>query len=199
MNLKTGPLAGLSALVLLLSACSNDETNKAQASQTTEPEVKASHTLAQSVAETPELSNFGQALKETGLSTVFDGTASYTVLAPTNEAFGKLGDAGKTLLEPEQRAALSALIKSHVLPGYFTPKDISAAIAAHNGQPVEMRSMGNQTLRFTKEGENITVTSEDGSKANLIAEPVLAGNGVALPVDAVVKLAPSALSTGMPE
>ncbi len=199
MNLKTGPLLGLSALALLLGACSNDGLSEAQASQAAEPEVNASHTLAQSVAETPELSNFGQALKETGLSTVFDGTASYTVLAPTNEAFDKLGDAGKTLLEPEQRAALSALIKSHVLPGYFTPKDISAAIAAHNGQPVEMRSMGNQTLRFAKEGENITVTSEDGSKAQLIAEPVLAGNGVALPVDAVVKLAPSALSTGMPE
>ncbi len=199
MNHKTGALAGLGAIALLLSGCSNDGANTAEASQTTEPEVNASHTLAQSVAETPDLSNFGQALKETGLSTVFDGTASYTVLAPTNEAFDKLGGAGKALLEPEQRAALSALIKSHVLPGYFTPKDIDAAIAAHNGQPVEMRSMGNQTLRFSKEADKIIVTSEDGSKANLIAEPVLAGNGVALPVDAVVKLAPSNLSPSLPE
>ena len=199
MNHKSGPLAAIGAIALLLSGCSKDGADKAEASQAAEPEVNASHTLAQSVAETANLSNFGQALKETGLSTVFDGTASYTVLAPTNEAFDKLGDAGKILLEPEQRAALSALIKSHVLPGYFTPKDIAAAIAAHNGQPVEMRSMGNQTLRFAKEGDNITVSSDDGSKANLIAEPVLSGNGVALPVDAVVKLAPSTLSTSAPE
>ena len=61
MNVKTGPLLRLSALALLLSACSNDGASEAQASQAAEPEVNASHTLAQSVAETPELSNFGQA------------------------------------------------------------------------------------------------------------------------------------------
>ena len=187
------PLAALVAFTLL-SACSKENATDAQANGNT-PAVAETRTLAEMVSSRENLSTFGMALRETGLATVFDGTASYTVLAPTNDGFGKLGEDGKILLQPEHRAVLAAVLRSHVLPGFFTPKDIVAAINAHGGQPVEMRSMGNQTLRFAREGETLTVTSEDGSKGVIGEEPVLAGNGVALPVDTVLKPLPSAAAT----
>lgn len=186
-------LAALFALSLL-AACSKENATQAQADGNA-PAVAETRTLAEMVSNRQDLSTFGMALRETGLGTVFDGTASYTVLAPTNDGFGKLGEDGKILLQPEHRAVLAAVLRSHVLPGFFTPKDIVAAINAHGGQPVEMRSMGNQTLRFAREGDKLTVTSEDGSKGVIGEEPVLAGNGVALPVDTVLKPLPSATTT----
>lgn len=186
-------LAVLFALSLL-AACSKENATQAQADGNA-PAVAETRTLAEMVSNRQDLSTFGMALRETGLGTVFDGTASYTVLAPTNDGFGKLGEDGKILLQPEHRAVLAAVLRSHVLPGFFTPKDIVGAINAHGGQPVEMRSMGNQTLRFAREGDKLTVTSEDGSKGVIGEEPVLAGNGVALPVDTVLKPLPSATTT----
>lgn len=186
-------LAALFALSLL-AACSKENATQAQADGNA-PAVAETRTLAEMVSNRQDLSTFGMGLRETGLGTVFDGTASYTVLAPTNDGFGKLGEDGKILLQTEHRAVLAAVLRSHVLPGFFTPKDIVAAINAHGGQPVEMRSMGNQTLRFAREGDKLTVTSEDGSKGVIGEEPVLAGNGVALPVDTVLKPLPSAATT----
>ena len=183
-------LAGLCS-VLMVSACSSQNAEKAAAEPTAEP----TRTLSDSVSSAPELSVFGHALKDTGLASVFDATASYTVLVPTDAGFAKLGDAGKALLQPEQRAALATVLRAHVLPGYFTPRDIEAAIAAKNGRPVEMRSMGNQTLTFAKDGNGITVTSEDGLSARLEGKPILAGNGVALPIDTVLKAAPPVVAS----
>lgn len=191
MHLTARLLAGVA--LALVSACSKNESQQTAVAESASP-MEASQTLADAMSDKPDLGTLGQALKETGLATVFDGTASYTLLAPTDEGFTKLGEPGKALLQPEQRAALAAIVRAHVLPGYFTPKDIEAAIAAKGGAPVEMRSMGNQTVRFAKEGNAITVTSEDGIKARLSGQPVLAGNGVALPVDAVLKQAPQVLN-----
>ena len=109
------------------------------------------------------------------------------MLAPTDGAFAALGDKGKALSEPEQKPALAAVLRDHIVPGTLTPEDISKAIDAAGGKPVKMRTVGEGTLSFAKDGEAITVTAADGSTARIEGKAIAANNGVALPISGVLK------------
>ncbi|WP_305098195.1 fasciclin domain-containing protein [Croceibacterium aestuarii] len=177
------PLAALAALSLFaLGAC-----NSADKSQPEEPErITASDTLAGAISADSSLSTVSEALGETGLAQVFDGAGSYTLLAPNNAAFDALGEIGDDLRNPARKAVLAAILRDHILPGYMTPKDIASAIDAKGGS-VDVETMGNHTLTFSKSGDTIAVTGEDGAQAEIAGEALTANNGVAIPLNAVLK------------
>jgi uncharacterized surface protein with fasciclin (FAS1) repeats len=118
---------------------------------------------------------------------VFANAGSYTLLAPNNAAFAKLGDKAAALNAPEQRAALTAVVRDHMVPGFLTRDDIAKAIDAADGKPVRMSTLGAGELSFAKEGEAITVTAKDGASATITGRAVPAGASIALPVDGVLK------------
>ena len=49
-----------------------------------------------------------------------------------------------------------------------------------------MRTMANTLLTFSRDGEAITFTAENGAKGRLMGEERLASNGVLQPVDALL-------------
>ena len=98
------------AIALALAACSGGDEAGEQAAQT---EV-SDETLATLVAGDANLATASQALEETGLAQVFEGVAAYTFLAPTDEAFDRLGEASADLRSPEQRPAMAFLMSSGV-------------------------------------------------------------------------------------
>jgi uncharacterized surface protein with fasciclin (FAS1) repeats len=132
------------------------------------------------------LSTISAALQDTGLSQTFDSAGSYTIFAPIDDAFGKLGDTGKALQQPDQRAVLTAVLRDHIVPGYLTPDDIGTAIDAQGGR-VKVRTMGDHTLTFTRDGNGYRIAAEDGSSAQIAGDATTASNGVAIPVDGVLK------------
>jgi uncharacterized surface protein with fasciclin (FAS1) repeats len=169
-----------------LAAC--DKADKADKAA---PAVTAANgraeTLTAAIGDAPGLTTLTAGLKGTGLATVFEGAAPYTVLAPDDDAFGKLGDAAATLKAPENGAAMATVIKAHVLPGYVTLRDIGAALDKAQGKPVRMTTMAGDELTFARDGETLTVTSPDGVVAKVSGSQLSAGNGVAIPVDTVLK------------
>ncbi|MXO58055.1 hypothetical protein GRI89_00655 [Altererythrobacter salegens] len=175
------PLAALAALSLLaLGACdSSDASPSGDAAPTKD-------TLAEAISDDSSLSTISGALSQTGLAQVFDGVGSYTLLAPNNDAFDGLGDIGDDLRDPAQKAAMAAILRDHVLPGYMTPADIASAVEAKGGS-VDVETMGNHKLTFSKSGKTIKVTGEDGSSALFTGDAVRASNGVAIPLDGVLK------------
>ena len=184
------PAIVLAALALLpLAACD-------KAADSTAPVAGAAQgsaaTLTSAIGGAPGLTTVAAALKGTGLATVFDGTAPYTLLAPDDDAFGKLGASAAMLKAPENGAAMAAVIKAHVLPGYLTVADINAALKAARGKPVRMKSMAGDEVTFTRTGEVLTATAADGSTAKVSGSELTAGNGVAIPIDTVLKKVPSA-------
>jgi len=181
MNARTNLLAAIAA-TLMLPACSGDQDDKNDANA----EV-SSETLAKEVADADDLKVVSGALGDAGLAAVFDSAAAYTIFTPTDAAFDALGDPGKQLREPEQRPALIAILRDHIVPGYLTPEDISNAIDVADDKKVRMRTMGGHTLTFTAEGDAITVTNEDGSSAKFAGNALRASNGVAIPLDRVLK------------
>ena len=181
----------LGALALVpLAGCGQSADTAGTATATAEK--PSSATLTAAIGDAAGMSTVAAALKGTGLNTVFDGTAPYTLLAPEDDAFGKLGETAKMLTAPENGAAMAEVLKAHVLPGYMTVADIDAALTNAKGKPVKMTTMAGGQVTFARSGEALTVTAADGSTAKVSGQEVTASNGVAIPVDAVLKKTPRA-------
>ncbi len=182
-----------SAALAAVSGCGESSTaEKQQAAESG----AASGTLAGAISGAAGLSTVSSSLKGSGLAAVFDGTAPYTVLAPTDDAFGALGEAGATLKTPENSAAMAAILREHILPGYMTVADIDNALKNAKGEAVKMKTMAGDELTFARDGTELTVTAADGSSARVDGEPLTATNGVVIPIDAVLKKLPKSAAAG---
>jgi uncharacterized surface protein with fasciclin (FAS1) repeats len=120
---------------------------------------------------------------------VFEGPGSYTLLAPDDTAFAKLGERGAALTSPEEKAVLVAILRDHILPGHLEPDAIRAAIEKRKGA-VEMGTLGEGTVRFSLDGDTIAVEGNDQRKGHIAGDPLVARNGVILPLDTVLKAPP---------
>lgn len=174
-------LAGGLALALPLAGCGDKVPEATQ--QAAGGEI-SNDTLASELADAGSLGTVSQGLKDTGLAQVFDGSAAYTILAPNDAAFKAIAD--QNLGAPENKAMLAEVLRDHILPGALSEADIAKAIQT-SGKPVEMTTMGDTTVKFSMDGDKLTVTGPDGKTARLAGEPVLATNGAALPIDAVLR------------
>lgn len=166
------------ALAVPLAACGSG-TEEAATGETV-----STDTLAAELGDADGLSKISTAMKDTGLAQVFDGSASYTLLAPTDTAFEAVAGAG--LDKPENRALLAEVLRDHVLPGAMSGEDIAKAIET-NGGPVEMKTMGETAVTFSKDGDALVVKSADGATAKVTGKELLAANGSALPIDTVLR------------
>lgn len=114
------------------------------------------------------------ALKAAGLVETLKGAGPFTVFAPTDEAFAKL-PAGtvETLLKPENKAKLTAILTYHVVPGNVP-----------STQAVKL------TSAKTVNGKELTLKVDGGSlfidKAKVVKADVNASNGVIHVIDTVV-------------
>jgi uncharacterized surface protein with fasciclin (FAS1) repeats len=121
-----------------------------------------------------QFNTLAAALGAAGLVDTLKGDGPFTVFAPTDEAFAKL-PAGTldSLLKPENRDQLVAILTYHVVPG----KVLAAEV-------VELSEVG------TVNGEELTIAVVDGKvridDANVIATDVAASNGVIHVIDAVM-------------
>jgi uncharacterized surface protein with fasciclin (FAS1) repeats len=82
------------------------------------------------------------ALQAAGLVDTLKGPGPFTVFAPTDAAFAKL-PAGtvESLLKPENKAKLVAILKYHVVPGRVLADQVGGMSSAStaNGQPLEIK------------------------------------------------------------
>lgn len=114
------------------------------------------------------------ALKAAGLVETLKGDGPFTVFAPTDEAFAKL-PAGtvESLLKPENKQKLIAILTYHVVPGAVMAKDV-----------VKIKSAK------TVQGQSITVKTAGGAvmvdNAKVTKTDIIARNGVVHVIDAVI-------------
>ncbi len=183
-------LAGAIAGLALLPACSSD-TDTADEDGTTQEE--ATRTLAASLGDLSEMATLNSVISDAELGSIFDGPASYTLLAPNDAAFNALGEEGEALMAEEQRPVLIGLLREHILPGHLTPENIAQAIEDNSGA-VTMTTLGGGEVTFAMDGETITVSNGMGSNAKLATNATAATNGVIIPLDTVLvpKEAPEA-------
>jgi uncharacterized surface protein with fasciclin (FAS1) repeats len=119
------------------------------------------------------------AVKAAGLVDTLEGAGPFTVFAPTNEAFAALPKGTvETLLKPENKDKLTAILTYHVVAGKWTAADIMAKVEEGGGKFMA-KTVDGVDLTFMKSGaKHLTVTDAKGDVANITIADVLQSNGV---------------------
>ena len=173
-------LIGLAG-TLMLSACNKADDNAATTPNAAE--AAGDETLATALGNNQKLA---AAAKSAGLEATLAGPGPYTLLAPSDAAFDKLpAGALDTLMKPEGRADLTALLSYHILPGAMLAADIGKAIDAGGGKAL-IPTHGGGTITATKEGGKVVLTDSAGGKAVVGTADGKRSNGVVHEIDAVL-------------
>lgn len=176
MKFKLFALAAVSAVAL--AACSPAET------VTTEPtvveevvaeEIVAPATIVDIAASNPDFSTLVAAITAAGLGETLAGEGPFTVFAPTNAAFAAL-PAGTldSLLLPESKDQLTAILTYHVVPGTVMAADLPAAAT-------DVATVNGATVSVLAAPEGATVNG-----AAITAADITASNGVIHVIDTVL-------------
>lgn len=114
------------------------------------------------------------AVKAADLEQTLRGEGPFTVFAPTDEAFKKLPEGTvESLLKPENKEKLKAILTYHVVSGTVYAKDVVKLSSAK-----------------TVNGKEVKITVEDGKvkvdDANVVQTDIEARNGVIHVIDKVI-------------
>jgi len=114
------------------------------------------------------------ALQAAGLVETLKGPGPFTVFAPTDEAFAKL-PAGtvETLLKPENKAKLQAVLTYHVVAGKVMAADVVKLKSA--------KTVQGQSAKIMVKGGEVMV---DGAK--VVKTDIVTDNGVIHVIDSVI-------------
>lgn len=121
---------------------------------------------------------FSAALEAAGLAGLLTGKGPFTVFAPTDAAFAKLPQGTvETLMRPENRKMLAALLMHHVIYGKLVKSDRIANVRSQkkkmaDGEMAEIEARLRGGVRI------------DG--ANVVAADIGASNGVIHGIDTVI-------------
>ena len=114
------------------------------------------------------------AVKAAGLVDTLKGAGPFTVFAPTDAAFAKLPPGTlESLLKPENKAKLQAILTYHVVAGKVMAQDVVKLDSAK-----------------TVEGESLTIKTMDGGvmvdNAHVTKTDIVTSNGVIHVIDTVM-------------
>ncbi|UOB17982.1 fasciclin domain-containing protein [Abyssalbus ytuae] len=168
---KLNALFMISLTLMFFVSCSSDDDNNDT------PPVTGDLTITETASADADLSTFTEALERTEMDATLDASGSYTVFAPTNQAFV---DAGITNLDDYTDEELKNIVLNHVLDTKVTSGELTTGYVT--------------TLAVGPNDENVSmyVNAEGGIELNGLASPVAnnydieATNGVVHKVDAVL-------------
>ena len=159
-----GAMLSLMAILMAVPAHARAAGNSAETKDVVDTAVAAG-----------QFKTLAAALEAAELIDALKGSGPFTVFAPTDEAFAKL-PAGtvETLLKPENKHKLKAVLLYHVVPGRVTAEQVTKL----NGRSVK-----------TLQGSSIKVKTSHGvqvDNAKVTQTDIKASNGVIHVVDTVL-------------
>ncbi len=130
-------------------------------------------TVVEIAVGSPDHTTLVAAVKAAGLAETLSGPGPFTIFAPTNAAFAKL-PAGtvESLLKPENKAKLVAILTYHVVPAKVLAADVKTG---------EAPTVNGKKLNIKADGMGVTVNN-----AKVIATDLVGSNGVVHVVDTVI-------------
>jgi len=125
------------------------------------------------------------AVKAADLVPTLKGAGPFTVFAPTNDAFAKL-PAGtvETLLKPENKPMLAAILTYHVVPGRLDSGALRQRISEGGGK-AWLTTVEGEKLTVTSSGGVIMLTDAKGGMSHVTTADVAQSNGVIHVIDTV--------------
>merc|ERR1711971_203549 len=137
----------------------------------------APKTIAELVVSEPRFSTLLAAVKAADLVETLDGEGSFTVFAPTNEAFKKVPEEALAGLLANKEE-LTAVLLRHVVPSALQGKDIPPGSTA-------LTTVGGDEISVTRDNNNLIQIQSTAGSAHVVLFDVIASNGVVHAVDSV--------------
>ena len=142
--------------------------------------------LIRNAANSKEHTTFISAVRAAGLESTLADAGSFTVFAPTDEAFGRLPNGTvASLMEPSNKWLLGRLLRYHVVPGAKTRTQI-AADARAGGGIATYRTVEGTPVRVSIAGNSILVADVHGNRNEVRIADVRNSNGVMHVLDGVL-------------
>jgi len=142
-----------------------------ESSMETEPNV------VETAVQTDGFNTLVKALKAAGLAEDLQGEGPLTVFAPTDEAFEALPDGRlESLLQPENRDQLRAVLRYHILSGAAMASDVTGVDTAPTFE--------GRSIQFQTEDGEVRLMGENA--ATVVKSDIGASNGVIHVIDSVL-------------
>lgn len=126
------------------------------------------------------------AVKAAGLVDTLMSTGPFTVFAPVNKAFDKLPSGTvQTLLKPENKGTLTAVLTYHVVPGKLSAQELMSEVKAGGGKAM-LKTVQGETLTVMQAGRRLEIVDQKGDKSFVTIPDVFQSNGVIHVVDTVL-------------
>jgi uncharacterized surface protein with fasciclin (FAS1) repeats len=188
-NRKTTLLAAIVGLTALSGAVSIGATVPAFAEATVTvggAPMYPSKNIIQNAVNSKDHTTLVAAVKAAGLVDTLQGPGPFTVFAPVNRAFSKL-PAGTvdTLLKPENKGTLTAVLTYHVLAGKYSAADLAAQVRAGGGKAT-LTTVEGAPLTVTQVGRKLEIIDAKGDRSIITIADVNQSNGVIHVVDTVL-------------
>ena len=127
------------SLVMMYATFTLSMFNVAHAGHHEDGHDNMSPSIVELAAGNDDLSKLVPAVQAPGLVSVLSGDGPFTVFAPTNAAFAKLpGGTVESLLKPENKDQLTAILTYHVVSGKVKAADV---VKLDSAKTVEGRSV----------------------------------------------------------
>jgi uncharacterized surface protein with fasciclin (FAS1) repeats len=140
-----------------------------------------SSTIVGVAVSNPDFATLVAAVSCTGLVPTLNGTARYTVFAPTNEAFAKLGLNPSNVCTALPKATLTNILLYHVTRGTRRAKSV---LPREAGKTREIRTLlAGQSFEVNSAG---VITTSSGGTSKIVAANIRASNGVIHVIDSVL-------------
>ncbi|HCV80513.1 MAG TPA: beta-Ig-H3/fasciclin [Zunongwangia profunda] len=148
-------------------------------------EMYPSKTIVENASQSKDHTTLVAAVKAANLVGTLSSDGPFTVFAPTNSAFEKL-PAGtvETLLKPENKTKLQAILTYHVIAGKYDAPKIMKAIKIGNGM-ASFKTVNGQTITAMMDGDILKIKDASGNISSVSIADVHQSNGVIHVVDTV--------------
>ena len=130
--------------------------------------------IVETAVEAGQFETLAAALTAAGLAETLQGEGPYTVFAPTDKAFEKLPEGTvDTLLKPENKEKLVAILTYHVVPGKVKAADV---VKLDKAKTVE-----GSDVKIKVDGDKVMVNG-----AKVVKTDIMTSNGVIHVIDTVI-------------
>lgn len=179
----SGNMSGASADAS--SSASSNASANAEGVMVGGAEMLPTNTIVQNAALSQDHKTLVAAVKAAGLEQTLSGPGPYTVFAPTDAAFQRLGGVVDQLMMPAAQAQLQGILKYHVVSGNMSAEQIMSQIESGGGTATLTTLQGGKLTAKMQNG-NVALTDARGNTAYVTVADARASNGVVHVVNGVL-------------
>lgn len=126
-------------------------------------------------------------MKATGFENLLNGSAPFTIFAPSDLAFKHLrGKSVEDLLNSDNQKELRALLGYHIVAGKLSASKILKALCRGKGKTT-FTSIQGDVITATMKGIDIVLSDSFGNTAIIVVADANQRNGVIHEIDAVIR------------